>query len=92
MSNIEDGIPVLKEHGGKFERWELDAYLGFYETIANLFTNGLIRDDMLYTNFSYNLVKASRNPEIFSYVESLQEKDSELFAGFQDMALALEAI
>ncbi len=86
MAIIESSKPILKKDGGEFEEWELDAYLGAYETLYNLYANDLITGDMLYSAFSYSIVQAYQNNEIKEYIGNIQEKNPEVFAGFQDLA------
>lgn len=90
MAAIEEGKPILKQNGGRFETWQLDSYIGKYETVYNLYANGLLENDMVYSAFSYNIVKAFQHPEIGAYVNVAQEKDQTIFAGFEYMAQAFE--
>lgn len=85
IETIEDGEPLLREHGGNFERWQIDSYLGMYETLYDLYSHNLIDEGMLYSAFSYNLENAYRNVEISGYVLELQKDDVDVFGGFQTL-------
>lgn len=54
---------------GRFTVGDVDRYLGTFETLGNLYQNGLITHEMLNNNFSYYIEKTYANAEIRAYVE-----------------------
>ena len=82
---IEKKEPLFKKNDGKFEDWQIDVYIGVYETLYNLYANDLISEDMLYSAFSYNLEKAYANEEVMEYIFELQKDDSQVFLGFLEL-------
>jgi hypothetical protein len=83
---IEGKKPILVKNGGFAKTIELDSYLGKFETISNLYGNKLLKDDMLYSSYSYLIDITYENQEIREYINEVQAEDPEYYAGFMDMA------
>lgn len=83
---LEKGRSILKEHGGKFATSDLDIYLGLYNQLDECFDLGQISGEIVYNNFSDDLIRAYRNNEIRAYLKKRREEDADNFKGFDDLA------
>jgi len=82
--------PILKrpKGGGTFTVGQLDWYLGEYETLDDLYRNGLITCPMMYNEFSYDLEKAYKNKDVMAQVAKERKDDpadSDIWQGFLDL-------
>ena len=80
------GTLLLKEHGGDITDGQLENYLGVYETLGFLYEKHLITDDMIYNDFSYDVVKAYQNSEVKTYITEIRKDDPTLFTEFEKLA------
>jgi hypothetical protein len=83
----DPATPILKEHGGKFTDEQLDGYLGEYETLDDLYRNGLITCRMMYNEFSYDIETAYKNRDVMAHVAEVQKEESDptIWQGFLDL-------
>jgi hypothetical protein len=70
---IESDEPILKEHKGNFLTFQLEKYLGDFETVASIYHEGLLTDEQLEQHFSHYIEQLSRNHEVTEYLESNPE-------------------
>jgi len=70
---IETGKPILKEHKGKFIGFQLEKYLGDFETVAMTYDEGLLTRAQFDQHFSYYVKQLSRNHEVTEYLKSYPE-------------------
>ena len=69
MGAIETGMPILKEHKGEFLSFQLDKYLGDFETVAMVYDEGLLTRAQLDQHFSDYVQNLSSNHEVTEYLE-----------------------
>lgn len=81
--------PILKANGGRFADKDLEEYLGIYETMGELYKNGLIAKRMIYNDFSDDIVSAYENKEIRNYIKEQQKDSSDYFVNFVMLAKEL---
>src|SRR5260221_469455 len=62
--------PILKDSGGKFTEKDINNYISNFDSIANLWQEGLVDNQMAYNQFSYNAEKAWCNNDIRDYIIS----------------------
>ncbi len=68
-----DHPPLLTENGGKYEDWDVDDYLGHFELLKNFMDDGLMPEKSIYDSYSYYIIQAYENKEIWKYVEDLRK-------------------
>jgi hypothetical protein len=96
QNNID--YPILKRDGGKFREDEVDALLGLYETVGNLFHVKLIDRDMAYNEFSDDFERAFCNKSIQRYMNKARQEDNSAdgpqayFSKFEDISKEFLAI
>jgi len=88
---IQDNKPILKEHGGKFTSDDLEGYLDIFESLHDVWTRGLITEEMLYSAYSYEIMKAANNSEVQAYLSGIRREDSDFYSGFDDLAKRMKA-
>lgn len=88
IRDLGEGKPLLKENGGKYDVYNFDDYLGYFEMIKNYLDEGLEPERDIYDTYSYYIVQAYQNKEIWGYVKSLrvETKDSTYYHGFEQLA------
>lgn len=74
--------PILKEHGGKYTVIQLDNFLSQYETLDDLYQNGLITCRMMYNEFSGDLEDAYKNKDVMAQVAEERKDDPSTWEGF----------
>jgi hypothetical protein len=81
------GTPILQPKG-KFSQDQLEQWLGDYDTIGELYAEGLINDRIAYDLFSYDALLAYQNPEITNYLKTMRngEHDQTLYDKFDYFA------
>lgn len=92
LSNALDsdpGSPILKPRG-KFSVFDLDWYLGQYETLDDLYRSGLITCPMMYNEFSYNLEQAYKNKDVKVEIAEERKGDPGVWSAFLDLAKQFE--
>ena len=90
---IQRNQPILVNNGGTIEEEDLDNLLGEWDLVARLNQLGILPDDLVYQQFSFDIVKAYTNEEIKSYISSIRKKynDDLMFADFEWLAQWAEA-
>lgn len=85
---IEQNKTILIRNGGKFQDQDLDNILGEWDTVARLNQVGVLPDDLVYAQFSFDMVKAYKNKEIQDYIKMIREQagDDLIFADFEWLA------
>ncbi len=85
---LGDQSPVLQENGGKFDYYDVDNYLAHFELLKNYLDEGIISEKNIYTMYSYYIVQAYKNKEIWEYVKYWREydKDSTYYANVEFLA------
>jgi hypothetical protein len=68
ISAIENNQPILTENGGKYTDAQLDNYLGDFDTIDQVYSEGLLTQDQLCSSFSYYVASTSENKEVQKYM------------------------
>lgn len=82
---IERNKPILKSKGGRFDEDDLDLYLGLFDELDQAYQMGLITKDLVYDNYSDDLIKAFNNPEIKNYLQKIRKEDSAYFINAEDL-------
>ena len=83
---IESGKPILKEDGGKFTADDLERYLDIYETMHDVFKEGLMSENMIDSAYGHVLEKAYHNAEIQMYLAKIRKQDPDFYSGFEELA------
>jgi hypothetical protein len=89
---IEQNKPILKQNNGLFQDQDLDNVLGIWDTIARLNQVGVLPDDLVYAQFSFDIVKAYKNSEIKNYITLTRDQagDKLIFYDFEWLAKWME--
>ena len=82
---IQNGKPILKNHGGSFTEDDLDSYLGIFEDLYQAFKAGLINEELIYNDFSDLLTVIDQNQEIQRYLVSIRKEDKTYYEGFSKL-------
>jgi hypothetical protein len=82
---IQDDKPILKSNKGKFEEADLDSYLSVLESVSDVFELGLIKGDLVYSNFSDAFMDIDKNKEIREYLKKIRKDDSEYYSGIDKL-------
>ena len=69
----------------KFGATKLEDYLGWLETIGELLREDILVCDMVYNEFSYNIIKAYQNHDIQKLVQEDQKDDPTTWEEFQSL-------
>jgi len=72
----------ILQPAGRFSSGEIERYLGTFETLGDLYHNGLITYEMLDVNYSYYIQKAYSNEEIRNYVMDAHRINSKWWNNF----------
>ena len=90
---IEENKPILVANKGPFQEQDLDNLLGEWDLIARFNRLEILPDDLVYQQFSFDIVKAYTNIEIKSYIRNIRKKynDDLMFADFEWLAQWAEA-
>ena len=78
--------PVLKKNGGKFDEDDLEQYLDLWEGLNDLYVKGLIRKEMFYNSYSYDIGKAYENTEVQAFVKESRQEAPDFYTGFDNLA------
>ncbi len=94
IRKIERNQPILKENKGSFDEEDLDSIIGEWDLIARLNQLDILPDDLVYSAFSFDILKAYRNSEIRKYITQTRviESDEMIFADFEWIAEKLDGI
>lgn len=82
---IEENKPILTNDGGKFQEEDLDNLLGEWDLIARFNQLGILPDDLVYQQFSFDAQKAYEDTEIQNYINRIrkQNNDNLFYADFE---------
>jgi hypothetical protein len=69
----------------KFGQDRVEGLIGTYDMIGELAKHDLLLCSMLYNEFSYDIVRACRNPELKAYIAWIRKQDSTLYVNFIDL-------
>lgn len=85
---IERDKPIMVSNGGLVEEEDLDNLLGEWDLIARFNRLGILPDDLVYQQFSFDMVKAYQNKEIRDYIERIRKQynDNLLYEDFMWIA------
>ncbi len=75
------GGEILIEHGGQYTTTQLDNYLGDFETIDQVYREGLLTEDELCTSFSYYVTATTKNEKVQKYLI----ENPEFFSGLKHL-------
>lgn len=79
---VDKNRPILQNNSGNFTTDDLDLFLGVYNQLSDVYDKGLISQGLLYSNFSYGLMRAYQNEEIQEYLKKIRTEDESYFQGF----------
>lgn len=90
---IQRNQPILNTNGGPIEEEELDNLLGEWDLVARFNQLGILPDDLVYQQFSFDMVKAYQNTEIKEYINRIRKQynDDLLYADFEWLVKWAEA-
>ena len=71
---IEDQKPLLKNKGGSFDEDGLEELLGVYDQLYDAYKMGLINKELIYNDFSYDLLLAYNNQEVQKYLTQVRKE------------------
>jgi predicted choloylglycine hydrolase len=85
---LGDGTPIFKENGGKYDVYNVDDYLSHFDLLKNYLDEGIVPEKDIYDSYSYYIVQAYQNKEIWEYVTGLRRdyKDSTFYANVELLA------
>lgn len=85
---LERNRPILKINHGEYDEQDLDNLLGEWDIVARLNQAEVLPDDLVYSQFSFDLTKAYKSKEVMGYVKSVRKQygDDLIFADFQWLA------
>lgn len=85
---IQRGQPILVSNGGQIEEEDIDNLLGEWDLIARFNQLSILPEDLVYQQFSFDMVKAYRNKEIRDYIDRIRLKynDNLMYADFEWLA------
>ena len=89
---IERDQPILISNGGSVDEEDLDNLLGEWDLIARFNQLGILPDDLVYQQFSFDIVKAYQNKEIRDYIGRIRKQynDNLIYADFEWIGLWAE--
>ena len=93
-SDIDNGKPILNNHGGRWTDRQLSDYLGFFELMQDYMDAGSLNKRDVYDNFSYDILNAFNLPEIKKYILQYRAntKDNSWWNKFEKLANEFDAI
>lgn len=89
---ISAGKPILKYNGGNYDEQDLDNLLNQWDLIARFNQLGILPDDIVYSQFSFDIQESYDNPEIKAYInkERQEYNDPQIFSDFEWIARWVE--
>lgn len=69
--DTDDAGAKILQPDGPVAQAEIDRYLGTFETLGNLYREGLITCTMFKSDFSYYIQKIYLNAQLRSYIETV---------------------
>ena len=85
LGAIETDKPILKDKGD-FLEFQLDKYLGDFETVAMVYSEKLLTREQLEQHFSYYIQNLSSNDEVIEHLEN----NPEYFEGLRELIKLLK--
>ncbi len=82
--------PILKENKGKFSTDDLDDFLGDLQTLADAYELKVIDLDTTCAEFSDQVYKTLKDPEIAAYLAKVRREDDMYFRGIEDLKDAFD--
>lgn len=87
IDNNNNGYPICRY----FTDYQIDGYIGNFETLGNLAHENIVLKKMVYNELGYEIEKAWCNKDIQSYIREIREKDNNFgpeafYIGFQELA------
>ena len=91
---IDDQLPILKQHGGVADEYDLDEYLGQFEQIKNYLDAGALNLRDVIDNYSHYVQSAYYNGEVRAYIHKIRTdyKDSNYYTNFENLALQMRQV
>jgi len=88
MVVIDENESLLKKNGGKFTGYDLDNYIGYFESMGRYEKDGIIDFEFIDDIFGHYIFQAWQNKEISDYVDWLREdmNDPRYYEFFQKLA------
>lgn len=82
----DSNYPIMIQTGGRFTWGQVDDYLDLYETVGELYEDGLI-DGMAQTQFYYNVGKLWCNKDITKYITDMRTRShDDYYSGLETLA------
>lgn len=80
--------PILIKNGGRFDDYDIDDYLAYFEMIKNYMDDDIVSEKYVYNSYSFYIIQAYQNKEIHEYIESWRKEsnDSTYYRNFEIMA------
>gem|GEM_PF-2074308 len=86
INAIDGKRQILREHGGENTNTRLDNYLGDFDTIDQVYKEGLLTEDQMCRSFSYYVTATLKNEEVKKYMAD----NPSYFDGIKDLKAAVE--
>lgn len=85
---IEEQRNLLKGNKGKFTKYQLDNYIGYFELMSRYVKEGVVDFEFIDDTFGHYISSAWRNKEVKEYVDRLraETKDPRYYESFQKLA------
>lgn len=81
LNAIDGKRKILREHGGEFSNTRLDNYLGNFDTVDQVYKEGLLTEDEVCRSFSYYVTATIKNEEVKQYIAD----NPDYFDGIRDL-------
>jgi hypothetical protein len=86
IGNIENNQPILIENKGEFTDAQLNNYLEEFESVDDVYNEGLLSQADMCDSFSYYVQITDKNKEIQNYIQGQQKSDFRFFTGYQELS------
>ncbi len=86
VNAIDGNTQILRDHGGNNSNTRLDDYLGDFDTIDQVYRDGLLTEDQMCRSFSYYVTATLKNDEIKKYMAD----NPTYFDGIKNLNAAVE--
>ncbi len=85
---IQRDQSILINSGGSIDEEDIDNLLGEWDLVARFNQLGILPDDLVYQQFSFDIVRAYNNKEIRDYINRIRAKygDNLMYADFEWLA------
>jgi hypothetical protein len=88
---LDEGGPILKEHGGSIADTQLDQYLDGFETVAGVWDARQIRESDLCDGFKHYVDQVFANAEVRGYIAAARHEDPQYWGGLDEIRHAMQA-